>query len=130
MVEDAVEGHVLVGGLFVIETGILKDDAEALARFLLAGARVETIQLDTSAGWLQQGGEHFDGGCLARAVRSQEGKDLALGYFKGDVTDGGEISKGIVLTVKAERWKPEFSSRQELDENALDVPSAYGLERS
>ena len=90
-----MESHVLVSGLFVIETGILKDDAEALSRLFLAGARIEAIQLDASAGRLQEGREHFDGGCLARAVRSQEGEDLALGYLKGDIADGGEISKGF-----------------------------------
>src|SRR6202167_5474323 len=95
MIEDAVEGHVFVSGLFVIETGILKDKAEALSRFLLVGARIEAIQLDTSAGGVKEGREHFDGGGLARAVRSQEGEDLALGYFKGDIADGGEISKGL-----------------------------------
>jgi len=44
---------------------------------------------------VKEGREHFDGGGLARAVRSQEGEDLALGYFKGDIADGGEISKGL-----------------------------------
>ena len=32
---------------------------------------------------------------VAGAVRSQEGEDLALGYVKGDITDGGEIPKGL-----------------------------------
>src|SRR5580658_124293 len=95
MVEDAVESHVLVSGLFVIETGILKNDAEALARFFLAGTRIKAIQHDAAAGRLEKGGEHFDGGCLARAVRSEEGEDLALGYVKGDIADGGEIPKGL-----------------------------------
>jgi hypothetical protein len=90
-----VEGHVFVSGLLVIETGILKDDAEALSRLLLVGARIEAIQLDTSAGGVKEGREHFDGCGLARAVRSQEGEDLALGYFKGDIADGGEISEGL-----------------------------------
>src|ERR1700733_3785364 len=95
MVEDAVESHVLVSGLFVIETGILKNDAEALARFFLAGTWIKAIQLDASAGRLEEGGEHFDGGCFARAVRSQEGEDFALGYVEGDIADGGEIPKGL-----------------------------------
>ena len=28
-------------------------------------------------------------------VRSQKGEDLTLGYFKGDIADSGEISKGL-----------------------------------
>src|ERR1700733_4270674 len=90
-----MESHVLVSSLLVIEAGILKDNAEALSRFFLAGARIETIQLDASASRLQEGREHFDGGGLARAVRSQEGKNLALGYVKRDIADRGEISKGL-----------------------------------
>src|SRR6185437_5330267 len=33
VVEDAVEVHILVGGLLGVEAGVLKDDAEALACF-------------------------------------------------------------------------------------------------
>ena len=35
MVEDAVEFHVFPGGEFAVEAGVLEDDAEALARFVL-----------------------------------------------------------------------------------------------
>ena len=52
MIENSMEDHVLVGGLFVVETGVLKDDAEAFPRLFLAGARIETIELDASAGRL------------------------------------------------------------------------------
>ena len=56
-------------------------------------ARIEAVELDASAGGLQQRGEHLDGGGLARAVRAQEGEDLALRDVKGDIVDGGEICR-------------------------------------
>src|SRR5271154_6242361 len=90
VIKNAVQSHVLVGGLFGIETGILKDYAKALPRLLLLGAWIQAIQLDGSAGRWQQRGEHFDGGGLTGAIRSEEGKDFALGDFEGDITNGGE----------------------------------------
>ena len=58
--------------------------------------RVQPVQLDAAAGGLQQGGEHFDRGRLAGAVRPQERDDLAPLDFKGDVVHGGKPPNFLV----------------------------------
>ena len=92
-VEDAVEIHVLVGGEFVVDAGVLKHDAELLARGGLMGGGVETVELHVAAGGRQQRGEHLDGGGFAGAVGAQEGEDLALGDIESDIVDGGEVAE-------------------------------------
>ena len=83
MVEDAVELHVFVGGQLAVEAGVLEDDAEALARFVLAartGSRPSS-SMGPPVG-LEQRGEHLDGGGFAGAVGAEEGEDLALRHFE------------------------------------------------
>ena len=87
--------HVFPGGEVAVEAGILKDDAETLARFVLVGLRVEPVEFDGAAGGLEQRGEHLDGGGLPCAVGPEEGEDLAFVDFEGDVVDGGEGAEGF-----------------------------------
>ena len=90
-----MEIHVLPGGLFVVETGILKDDAEALAGQLLLHRRIKSVELDTAAGGAQQRGQHLDGGGFAGAVGSEKSEDLTLRDIETDVIDGGEIAEDL-----------------------------------
>ena len=76
VIEDAVHLHVLPGGQVAVEAGVLEDDAEAPARFVLLALRIEAVQFDGAAGGLQQRGEHFDGGGFPGAVGAEEGEDL------------------------------------------------------
>ena len=109
VVEDAVQIHVFVGGLLAVEAGVLKDDAEALADLVLLHRGIEAVELDAAAGRAQQRGEHLDGGGLARAVRAEEGEDLALRDVEGDVVDGGEIAEAF--DQMADRNHPRTSLR-------------------
>src|SRR6185437_16326392 len=101
MVEDAVEVHVLVGGLLGVEAGVLEDDAEALACLFGLDGGVEAVKLDGAAGGPQQRGQHLDGGGFACAVGAEKGEDLALAYVEGDVFDGGEVAKGLYQVLNA-----------------------------
>src|SRR5258705_10957324 len=56
---------------------------------------VESIQLERSAGRLQQGSEHFYRSRFAGAVWSEKRKDLAALDLEGDVVHGGNITKTL-----------------------------------
>ena len=88
-----MEIHVFVGGEFVVDAGVLKDDAELLARGGLMGDGIEAVELHAAAGRRQQRGEHLDGGGFAGAVGAEKREDLALGDIEGDVVDGGEVAE-------------------------------------
>ena len=97
-----MEIHVFLGGLFVVETGILKDDAEALAGQLLLHRRIKPVQLDAAAGGAQQRGEHLDGGGFAGAVGSEKSEYLSLSDVEADVVDGGEIAEDLLTRLVTE----------------------------
>jgi len=103
-VEHAVDLHVLPSSKVLVERGVLKDDAEAAARFVLAPLRVETVKLYGAAGRPKQGGEHLDGGGFAGSVGAEEGENLAGGYLEGDVVDGGEGAEGLHEVLDADQW--------------------------
>ena len=50
VVEHAVDLHVLLGGQFAVEAGVLEDDAEALADLVLLDRGIEAVELDAAAG--------------------------------------------------------------------------------
>ena len=85
--------HVFVGGLFVVEAGILKHNAEALACLLLFHRGIKTVELDAAAGGAQQRGKHFNGGGFPGSVRSEKREYLSLCNVEADVVDGCEISE-------------------------------------
>ena len=51
VIEHAVDFHVFPGGQVAVEAGVLKDDAEALAGFVLVRLRVEPVELDRRRWW-------------------------------------------------------------------------------
>src|SRR5271156_6970505 len=93
MVEDAMEVHVFPGGLFVVETRILKHNAKALARQLLLYRGIQAIEFDAPAGGAQQRGKHLNGGGFPGTVRSEKGEYLSLCDVETDVINGCEISE-------------------------------------
>ena len=93
VVEDAVKLHVLPGGLVLVEAGVLEDDAEAAAHFLLLVHGVEAVHADAAAGGPQQRGEHFDGGGFAGSVGAEEGEDLPRADFERDVVDRHHVTE-------------------------------------
>src|SRR5258705_13980432 len=56
---------------------------------------VESIQLERSAGRLQQGSEHFYRSRFAGTVWSEKRKDLAALDLEGDVVHRGKITKTL-----------------------------------
>ncbi len=92
-VQHAVEVHVLVGGQFVVDAGVLEYDPELLARAGLIPHGVDAVEGHTAARGFQQRSQHLDGSGLAGAVGAEEGENLALGHLKGDVVDGDEIAE-------------------------------------
>ena len=89
-VECAVKIHIFGGGEIVVDTGILKSDAEAFADFLGLAGGVETVDPDRAAGRAEDRGEHFDGGGFSRAVGPEEGEDLPRLHLERDGVNGAE----------------------------------------
>jgi len=87
--------HVLIRRQLPLQTGVLKDDPKSAPHFVLLVLRVKSIDLDGATSGLEQGGQHFDGGRLAGAIRAQEGEDFTLLDLQGDVIDGDEIAEGF-----------------------------------
>ena len=82
VVQDAVNLHILGGRQFGLEAGVLKNNTEPAASFILLVLRVQSIELHIAAGRPQQGGQHLDGRRLAGAVRPQKSEDFALLHLK------------------------------------------------
>ena len=92
LVQHSVQFHVLVGGLLAVEARVLEDDAKFSSGFIFVDCGIESIQLNFPAGGCQQGGEHFDGGSLAGAIRTEEGKNLTCLDGKRNIVDRGEVA--------------------------------------
>ena len=92
-IEDAVEFHIFPGGEFVIEGGVLENDAEGFADGGGVGGGVVAIDDERAGGGAEEGGEHFDGGGFAGAVGAEKGEAFAAGDIEGDVIDGGEVAE-------------------------------------
>src|ERR1039458_5105996 len=95
VIENAVDLHVLPRCHVAVQARILEDDTEALARLILLRLRIQPIQFDRSAGWLQHRGQNLNGGRLASAVRTQKRKNLALANIKRHVVDGSERAQRL-----------------------------------
>src|SRR6185295_1134573 len=63
--------------------------------FVAVDGGVESIQLERSAGGLQQGGEHFYCSRFAGSVWSEKRKDLAALDLEGDVVYCGNITETL-----------------------------------
>src|SRR5690349_12969540 len=77
--------HVFVSSLFAVETWVLENDPKSLADCVLFVAGIQSVQLDFSAGWIEQSSKHFDSCRFAGSVRAQEGEYLALLHVKRNV---------------------------------------------
>lgn len=96
-----MEIHIFVGGQLIVDTGVLKYNAELLARRGLMDDGIEAVELHTAAGGRQQGSQHFNGGGFTRAVGAEESKDLALGDIESDVIDGSEFAEFLYQALGA-----------------------------
>src|ERR1700730_8660804 len=87
--------HVLPGCQILVQTRILEDDAKALSYFVAMDGGIESVQLERSAGGLQQGREHFYRGGLAGAVWSEKRKDLPALDLEGNVVYRYKLTKTL-----------------------------------
>ena len=107
VVEDAVKFHVFESGQFVVDAGILEDDAEGLTDLVGLGERIEPVHGDFPGVGFEQGGEHFDGGGFAGAVGSEKAEYFPFLDGEGNIIDGldflkrlGQIFNGNNITHK------------------------------
>src|SRR5262249_45781801 len=59
-----------------IQSGFLKHDSNRLPRLDRIAADVEASNLRRAGIGLDQGGQHVDGGCFARTVRTEQAEEL------------------------------------------------------
>src|SRR5262245_9940141 len=52
-IKHSVQVHILIGGQVPVQTGILKDNSEALTNLILLFARIQSVHFKCSAGRLQ-----------------------------------------------------------------------------
>ncbi len=104
-IKCAVQFQVFERRQFIVETGILKDDAKALADLILLVRRIETVDFDLAAGRPQQCSQHFDSGGFTRAIRSEEGKDFAHADLKRNVANRLNLAKSF-----REMFNPDHSA--------------------
>src|SRR5579885_2242139 len=94
-VEDAVDFHVLPRRQILVETWVLEDDAEASAHLIALDRRVESVELYLAARRSQERRQHLDGRRLPRAVRAEEGEDLAAMHLERNVVNGGDFAEAL-----------------------------------
>ena len=76
-----------------VEAGVLEDDAERAPHLVLLALRIVPVDAKGAAGWLQDGGEHLDGGGLAGAVGAEKAENLPLRNRERDVVHGAKVRK-------------------------------------
>ncbi len=95
VIEHPVQVHVLVGGQFVVEAGILKHDAEPAANIEGPDCRVEAVDRDRTTCGAKERRQHLDGGRLARSVGAEEREDFAGADIETDATYGSDVAEGF-----------------------------------
>ena len=96
-VQDRVEPDVLLRGEVQVEAGLLEDDPHGPTHAARVGRQVvSTDERDAGCG-RERGGEDRDRGRLARAVRAEEGEELAFTHGEADAVDGVELRAAVAL---------------------------------
>ena len=93
-VEASLELYEFSAGLLVVEGGVLEGCAYVKADLHGVGDDVITGDGGSAPGGHEEGGEHPDEGCLARAVGAEKGVDLAFGDGEVNAVDGTDA--GVV----------------------------------
>jgi hypothetical protein len=70
----------------------LADVADAAPDAGRVGAHVAAGDRGRAGGGREQGGEHAEAGALARAVRAEEGHQLAVGDVEVEALDGDDVA--------------------------------------
>ena len=85
--------QIFPGCQLVIQTWILKNNAERMPGPVLVGHGIMAVDFDLARGGMEQGGEHFDGRGFARAIRTEEGEDFSLDHIETDIVYGRKTTK-------------------------------------
>ena len=93
MIKVAVKTKIVFRSQTVVQGRILKDNADLLAHLLRIFAHVAAGNSGGSAGRMQDGAKHADGGGFTGAVRSQETKNLSFVHVERDAVNGGHFAK-------------------------------------
>src|SRR5258708_3655405 len=89
------EQEVLLGGLPLVEAGLLGEDADRGPDLLVLPAEAVTGDLGGPAGRRDERAEQAQGRGLARAVRAEEAEDLALSHLEVQLLDGGQTLESL-----------------------------------
>ena len=89
------EPEVLRAGEVLVDRGVLPGDADELADHVGVPTYVDAEDAGLAAVHRQQGGEHLEGGGLARAVGAEHAEDLAATYLEVDPVDRSEVAEGL-----------------------------------
>src|SRR5689334_17574602 len=71
-----------------------------------SGRRVEAVEGDHPAGWAEEGGQHLDGGGLARPVGPEEREELAGTDLERDAIDGADVAERLDQVLDVDHWLP------------------------
>ena len=99
----AKQAQCLVDRQLVGKLRLLQLDADPLAQLVCAGGPVQPQQLHCPCIGSGQPLANFDGGCLARAVRSQQPETLATGDLEVETIDCHYIGKGLAQAAQEKR---------------------------
>src|SRR5215471_14876697 len=100
-VQPAVQLKKLGRGKPVIEAKVFGKKANLAARLHVARGSAQDLGL--SAGRKHQAEQHFDGGALAGAVRSEEAEHLTPRHFQGEVSDRYLVAEDLAESAGSDR---------------------------
>lgn len=90
-----MELQVFERGEFVIKAGVLEDDTEALADFVLLIGGIEPVNFDFPAGGAEQSRQHFDSGGFPGAVGPEKRENFTHADLERDIADGLDLAKSL-----------------------------------
>ncbi len=96
------EAQVFVAGQLFVEEGAIGDIAGAPFALERGAGEIMAADGHRAGRWLQQAGQHLDGGGLAGAVGAEEAVDFAGRNRQADIVDGGEAAEVFAELMKVE----------------------------
>jgi len=73
-----VQVHIFLRRQFVVEARILKHNSKRAPHLLLLARGIVPIDANRTAGGIEHGGKHLDGGRFPRAVGTEKAEDHSL----------------------------------------------------
>ena len=125
-VAGRIEVEVLGDRQLVVYTEEIRHVSDSGVDLLALFHDVSTADVGLAFGRLEESGEDAKRRRLARAVRSHETEDLALGHLEGDVVEGRAIPIDLGESLDRDHWTPPVSDRNVVEK----VPSELSLSRT